>query len=126
MNISPLTENSIQQLHKELLQYSDKDEWHRGRYKKTSSQVEAFGPDGKCVGVVFETASAFETPLRMESLFCWAADSVSEKRMRPLLIISLFVVELLAIHPFQDGNGRLSRVLTNYLLFEIWLCLCTL
>lgn len=114
----PLTENYIQQLHKELLQYSDKDEWHRSRYKKSSNQVEAFGPDGKSLGVVFETASAFETPLRMESLFRWAADSFSEKRMHPLLIISLFVVELLAIHPFQDGNGRLSRVLTTYFLLK--------
>lgn len=114
----PLTENYIQQLHKELLQYSDKDDWHWGRYKKSPNHVEAFGPDGKSLGVVFETASAFETPLRMGSLIRWAADSLSEKKLHPLLIISLLIVEFLAIHPFQDGNGRLSRVMTTYLLLK--------
>jgi Fic family protein len=114
----PLTENYIQQLQKELLQYSDKDEWHRGHYKKSPNHVEAFGSDGKSLGIVFETTSSFETPLRMESLVRWATESFSEKRLHPLLIISLFIVEFLAIHPFQDGNGRLSRVLTTYLLLK--------
>ncbi len=114
----PLTENYIQQLHKELLQYSDKDAWHRGHYKKSPNHVEAFGPDGKSLGVVFETASAFETPMRMEDLIRWASESFSGKRLHPLLIVSLFIVEFLAIHPFQDGNGRLSRVLTTYLLLK--------
>lgn len=117
-DIIPLSESYIQQLHAELLQYSEKDTWHRGRYKKSPNHVEAFGPDGKSLGIVFETSSPFETPLRMERLIHWVNEMSSEKRLHPLLIIAIFVVEFLAIHPFQDGNGRLSRVITSYLLIK--------
>jgi Fic family protein len=114
----PLTENYIQQLHNELLQYSTKDGWHKGRYKQSPNHVEAFASDGKSLGVVFETASPFETPLRMERLITWANAAYNEKKLHPLLIIAVFVVEFLAIHPFQDGNGRLSRVLTTFMLLK--------
>lgn len=114
----PLTVNYIQQLHAELLKYSEKDSWHRGQYKKSPNHVEAFDAEGKSMGIVFETSSPFETPLRMDNLIAWANEANAEKRLHPLLIISLFVVEFLAIHPFQDGNGRLSRVLTTYLLLK--------
>jgi Fic family protein len=117
-DVIPLSESYIKQLHAELLQYSEKDSWHRGQYKKSPNHVEAFGPDGKSLGVVFETASPFETPLRMERLVQWSNEAFAEKKLHPLLIISVFVVEFLAIHPFQDGNGRLSRVLTTYLLLN--------
>jgi Fic family protein len=117
-DIIPLSESYIQQLHAELLQYSEKDEWHRGRYKKSPNHVEAFGPDGKSLGIVFETSSPFETPLRMERLISWVTEVHAEKKLHPLLTTALFVVEFLAIHPFQDGNGRLSRVLTTYLLLR--------
>ncbi|MFT4022907.1 MAG: Fic family protein, partial [Flavihumibacter sp.] len=96
----------------------EKDAWHRGGYKKSPSHVEAFGADGKSLGVVFETASPFETPLRMERLINWVTETSSEKKLHPLLMVAVFVVEFLAIHPFQDGNGRLSRVLTTYLLLK--------
>ena len=56
------TENHIKQLHGVLLKYSSKDQDHRGEYKKVTNHVEAFGPDGKSLGVVFETATPFETP----------------------------------------------------------------
>jgi len=114
----PLSESYIQQLHHELLQYSEKDYWHRGYYKKSPNHVEAFGPDGESLGVVFETASPFETPLRMTDLVQWSNQFYSEKKLHPLLTTAIFVVEFLAIHPFQDGNGRLSRVLTTYLLLR--------
>jgi len=114
----PLTENYIQQLHAELLKYSEKDGWHRGQYKRSPNHVEAFDADGKSLGIVFETASPFETPLRMEQLITWVNQAHAEKQLHPLLIISVFVVEFLAVHPFQDGNGRLSRVLTMYLLLK--------
>lgn len=114
----PLTENYIQQLHHELLQYSEKDYWHRGNYKKSPNHVEAFDPDGRSLGIVFETAAPFDTPLRMRELVTWAIQSYSEKKLHPLLVTAVFVVEFLAIHPFQDGNGRLSRVLTTYLLLK--------
>ncbi len=112
------TENYIQQLHAELLQYSEKDAWHRGNYKKSPNHVEAFGPDGKSRGIIFETVTPFETPMRMQELVEWTSEALKAKKLHPLLITSVFVVEFLAIHPFQDGNGRLSRVLTTLLLLK--------
>ncbi|MBL7771549.1 MAG: Fic family protein [Chitinophagaceae bacterium] len=114
----PLTENYIQQLHNELLQFSEKDGWHRGKYKKSPNHVEAFGPNGEGLGIIFETSSPFETPIRMSDLLTWAIQEYAEKKLHPVLIAGIFIVEFLAIHPFQDGNGRLSRVLTTYLLLK--------
>lgn len=112
------TENYIRQLHKMLLQYSSKDTRHRGEYKKMSNHVEAFDHDGKSLGVIFETSSPFDTPKDMEDLMVWTIRQLKEKELHPLLIISVFVVHFLAIHPFQDGNGRLSRILTTLLLLK--------
>ncbi|WP_449435449.1 Fic family protein [Pedobacter steynii] len=114
----PLTENYIRQFHRDLLKYSDKDSRHRGEYKKHSNQVEAFDASGKSVGVVFVTATPFDTPLRMEHLIAWTNETLASKSLHPILVTAIFVVEFLAIHPFQDGNGRLSRVLTTYLLLS--------
>jgi len=114
----PFTENYIRQLHKELLQYSSKDTRHRGEYKKMSNHVEAFDHNGKSLGVIFETASPFDTPKDMAALLTWTRMQLKEKELHPLLTISVFIVHFLAIHPFQDGNGRLSRVLTNLLLLK--------
>lgn len=113
-----LTESHIKQLHRDLLKYSDKDNWHRGQYKKSPNHVEAFDPDGKSVGVVFETASPFETPLQMEDLVRWTVSAFENRELHPLLVIAVFIVVFLAIHPFQDGNGRVSRVLTTLLLLR--------
>jgi Fic family protein len=115
----PLTENHLKQLHRDLLKYSDKDERHRGAYKTLANNVEAFGPDGKSLGIVFATASPFHTPRRMSELIEWANQKVTDKSLHPLLIVSVFVVVFLAIHPFQDGNGRLSRALTTLLLLKV-------
>lgn len=114
----PLTENIIKQLHGWLLQYSSKDVRHRGEYKKFPNHVEAFGPDGKSLGVIFETTTPFETPSKMHDLIYWANEAFEQKKLHPLLIIAIFVVVFLAIHPFQDGNGRLSRILTTLLLLQ--------
>jgi len=115
----PLTENYIKQLHRDLLEYSEKDNWHRGEYKKHTNHVEAFDADGKSLGVVFETATPFDTPFRMEELVVWTKEAIERKSLHPLLIIAIFMIVFLAIHPFQDGNGRLSRVLTTYLLLSL-------
>ena len=117
-NEIPLSENYICQLHKELLKFSEKDERHRGIYKSQSNQIEAFDQSGNSLGVIFVTASAFETPFRMKNLVEWTNASIAEKKLHPLLICAIFIVEFLAIHPFQDGNGRLSRILTTYLLMN--------
>ena len=113
-----LTENHIKQLHRDLLQYSSKDERHRGEYKTHNNHVEAFGPDGEGLGIVFETASPFDTPRFMTALIAWTESSLEEGELHPLILIAIFIVVFLAIHPFQDGNGRLSRILTTLLLLR--------
>lgn len=112
------TENIIKQLHGWLLKFSDKDQRHRGDYKKLSNNVEAFDENMKSLGIVFETASPFETPMKMRELISWTALQLEQKTLHPLLIIAMFIVVFLAIHPFQDGNGRLSRILTTLLLLK--------
>ena len=114
----PLTENIIKQLHGWLLRFSDKDQRHRGAYKTLSNNVEAFDEHGKSLGVIFETASPFETPLKMQELIFWTNTQLDQRTLHPLMIIGIFVVQFLAIHPFQDGNGRISRVLTTLLLLR--------
>ena len=112
------SENYICQLHQITLQYSVKDARHRGEYKKHPNHVEAFDEQGKSLGIIFETASAFDTPFKMRELVEWTQSALAEKSLHPLLVIAVFVVKFLAIHPFQDGNGRLSRVLTLLLLLQ--------
>lgn len=114
----PLTKNHIRQLHRDLLVYSEKDAWHRGNYKTSSNSVVAFDESGAQIGVVFETATPFETPRLMTELVTWMREEQEVARMHPLLLIGLWVVVFLEIHPFQDGNGRLSRVLTTLLLLR--------
>ena len=117
-SVLPLTENHVRQLHRDLLRYSTKDERHRGEYKKIDNHVEAFDAKGNSVGVVFQTASPFDTPRLMAELLEWAADTLANRALHPLLVIAVFVVVFLEIHPFQDGNGRLSRALTMLLLLR--------
>ncbi len=113
-----LTENHVKQLHQMLLRHSSKDGRHRGEYKKLPNHVKAFNADGQSLGIVFATTSALETPWRMEELTAWTRESLALGTWHPLLIIAVFVVRFLAIHPFQDGNGRLSRILTTLLLLR--------
>ena len=114
----PFTENVIKQLHGWLLKYSKKDDRHRGEYKKFPNHVEAFDSNGKSIGIVFETSTPFKTPREMEELVNWTRKSFEEKSIHPLLAIGIFIVVFLSIHPFQDGNGRLSRILTTLLLLK--------
>jgi len=114
----PLAENYIKQLHAMLLHYSTKDIRHRGDYKKFPNNVEAFDYQGKSLGIVFETTTPFETPLKMTELIDWTNKSFENNEYHPIIIIGVFIVIFLAIHPFQDGNGRLSRILTTLLLLK--------
>ena len=91
----------MKQLHRDLLRYSQKDERHRGEYKKLSNNVVAFDGEGKMVGVVFETASPFDTPRRISELVTWFNDARQTGRLHPLLIVAVFTVTFLEIHPFQ-------------------------
>lgn len=116
-DMSP-TENHVLQLHGVLLKYSVKDARHRGHYKSLPSNVEAFDENGRSLGVIFETASPFETPRLMRELVDWTRTALETAEHHALLVISVFVVRFLAIHPFQDGNGRLSRALSTLLLLR--------
>ncbi len=117
-SVIPLSENYIKQLHQILLRYSDKDERHRGDYKKDTNRVAAFDADGNEIGSVFETATPFNTPHLMSELVEWTNKNLNDPYMHPLIVIGVFVVHFLAIHPFSDGNGRMSRALTVLLMLK--------
>ena len=114
----PLREGVITSLHQQLLQYSQKDDTHRGGYKKKENIVGVLGPDGNVANILFETTPAYLTGKEMQELVNWTADALEKNRFHQLLLIANFIVEFLKIHPFEDGNGRLSRVLTNLLLLR--------
>ena len=114
-----LTENHIKQLHSILLKHSSKDIRHRGEYKKLNNHVVAIDSKGKEIGIVFKTATSFETPMKMADLIEWANKALELRISHPLIVVGIFVVVFLAIHPFQDGNGRLSRIITNLLLLKL-------
>jgi len=114
----PLTENHIQQLHRDLLIHSAKDERHRGSYKTNTNDVSAVDASAKEMGIVFETATPFDTPRLTGELIAWTQTELKEGPLHPLLVIAIFTVVFLEIHPFQDGNGRLSRILTTLLLLH--------
>ncbi|MBL4586566.1 MAG: Fic family protein [Flavobacteriales bacterium] len=111
----PISENSLKNLHNQLLKYSQKDQWHKGNYKQHSNSVEAVLPDGS-KQLVFETTPAgVETEDAMRNLIDWyRKDNITH----PLVKCALFAYEFVSIHPFQDGNGRLSRLLTTLLLLK--------
>jgi Fic family protein len=111
-------ENHIQQLHRDLLAHSDKDAHHRGRYKNVPNNVGAFNEKGEQVAVVFETATPFDTPRLMRELVEWVGHAREYGTLHPLLVVAVFVVVFLEIHPFEDGNGRLSRALTTLLMLQ--------
>ena len=112
------SENTIKHFHKELLKYVHKDKLHRGEYKKTENKVHMIDAEGNSVGLLFDTTPAYLTPKEMQELVEITQNALRESKYPPLLIVGNFLVEFLKIHPFQDGNGRISRVLTNLLLLQ--------
>src|SRR5271157_1013804 len=112
------SESTVKHFHNQLLKYVKKDQRHRGDYKNTENTVEMFDQEGKRIGIVFETTRAYLTPKAMQELVEWTVEALERKKYHPLLIIGNFVVEFLKIHPFQDANGRVSRILTNLLLLK--------
>lgn len=113
-----LSETTVKHFHNQLLKHADKDQRHRGDYKKTENTVEMFDEAGKSIGIVFEPTRAFLTPKEMQELMDWTVSALEKRKYHSLLIIGNFLVEFLKIHPFQDGNGRVSRVLANLLLLK--------
>ncbi len=112
-----LTENTIKGLHKQLLQFSDKDTYHQGEYKTLSNQVVATLPSGE-QKIIFRTTDPARVNDAMRKLITWTDREITGSTQHRLLVIGTFVYEFLTIHPFQDGNGRLSRLLTTLLLLR--------
>jgi Fic family protein len=112
------SENTIKHFHQELLKYSDKDQGHAGKYKFGDNTVAAYDKSGNIVGILFEPTPPHLTQKEMTELIEWTQQALEEKLIYPPLLIGNFVLEFLKIHPFQDGNGRTSRVLTNLLLLK--------
>jgi Fic family protein len=113
------TESQIKHFHQELLKFVEKDTRHRGDYKKQENLVHMIDEAGHSVGILFDTTLAYLTPKEMQELVEWTQFAIDNQRFHPLLIIANFIVQFLQIHPFQDGNGRLSRILTNMLMLQV-------
>lgn len=111
-------EFTILQLHRDMLSYSEKDERHRGVYKSGSNRVEARDGKGNLVGIIFDPTPPHLTPKEMQELCGWLEWAENSSFKHPLILIANFIFEYLAIHPFQDGNGRTSRLLTNLMLLR--------
>lgn len=112
-----ISERCIHQLHGMLLKYRSKDQSHRGKYKNLSNQVVANYPRG-IQKIIFRTTEPHLTASEMERLIYWTREEINKQEMHPLIIVAVFVYEFLSIHPYQDGNGRLSRLLTTLLLMQ--------
>jgi Fic family protein len=112
-----LSISTIHSLHHLLLKYSAKDDRHRGQFKKLANSVVATYPDGT-TKTIFNTTEPFLTEKEMVALVDWANDAFQNNEIHPLIVIGVFIYEFLSIHPYQDGNGRLSRLLTNLLLLK--------
>lgn len=110
-----ISEGSIQNLHNQLLKYSEKDQWHKGRYKQNSNSVEATNPDGLKTVIFQTTLPGIETEIAMQKLIEWYN---SDYTSPPVIKTAVFVYDFVSIHPFQDGNGRLSRLLGTLLLLK--------
>jgi Fic family protein len=108
-----ITEGDIKNLHNVLMKYSTKDEWHKGNYKQHSNAVKANYPDGTSQIIFQTTQPGVDTESAMRSLIEWYN---KEDSIHPLVKCSVFTYEFLSIHPFQDGNGRLSRLISSLLL----------
>lgn len=112
-----LSVSMIHALHNLLLKYSDKDTRHRGKFKELTNKVVATYPDGT-TRVIFNTTEPFLVEKEMTEVLEWSNKAFDEAEFHPLIVIATFVYEFLSIHPYQDGNGRLSRLLTNLLLLK--------
>ncbi len=112
-----LSENWILQFHNILLHFSDKDQIHKGKYKMANNTVVMINSQGEQI-VLFEPTPPHLVKPEMQAIIDWTNEQLKIGQIHPVLIIANFIFEFLAIHPFKDGNGRISRALTNLLLLK--------
>lgn len=101
-----LQDHHVKQLHGMLFKYSDKDVRLHGEYKKIPNPL----PGG------IDTVSPFEAPAKLCALIQWYKDALATKHLHPLLVIAIFFAKFIHIRPFPDGNGRIIRTLTLWLM----------
>jgi len=114
----PISESMILHLHNQMLRHSSKDERHRGLYKFGSNRVQATDQSGNILGIIFDPTPPHLVEKEMRELIEWYQWAKEEGKKHPLILVANFIFEYLAIHPFQDGNGRTSRLLTNLMLLQ--------
>ena len=110
-----ISESSLKHFHNLLMKYSEKDAWHKGNYKQASNEVEATNPDGSKYTIFKTTEPGLATEGAMRGLVEWYK---TDTEAHPLVRAATLIYEFLSIHPFQDGNGRLSRLLATLLLLK--------
>jgi Fic family protein len=111
-------ESAIRLFHRELLKYAEGDSERPSEYKQRENKVRAVDDNGKILGIIFDTSAPARTAAEMKDLVEWTVQSLANNTYHPLLVIGNFIVEFLCIHPFQEGNGPLSRVLADLLLLQ--------
>ena len=114
----PITESFVLKIHADMLAHSEKDLSHKGNYKVGSNRVEAKDDSGNIIGIIFDPTPVYLVAKEMHELIDWYAWATTNTNKHPLIVIANFIFEFLAIHPFQDGNGRTSRLLTNLMLLQ--------
>ena len=111
----PITQNYILQLHKML--YSHMNNPFAGRTKTVQNYISATYPDGQ-TEVLFTPMAPFETPEALDRICGEYNRVIGNFEVEPLIVIPVFIHDFLCIHPFNDGNGRMSRLLTTLLLYR--------
>ena len=111
----PISQNYILQLHKIL--YSHMNNPMGGRTKGVQNYISATYPDGH-VETLFTPLSPFETPEALDKICQEYNRVIGNMEVEPLIVIPIFIHDFLCIHPFNDGNGRMSRLLTTLLLYR--------
>jgi len=112
-----ITESGVLHLHDLMLKFSTKDERHRGKYKTKENTV-AIVENGEIKKILFNPTAPWLVKKEMDDAFSWLKENLEKKEIHPLVIVANFIFEFLAIHPFEDGNGRLSRALTNLMMLQ--------
>ena len=111
----PITPSYILQFHQYLYKYSDSS--IGGKFKNAQNYIVSNHTDGS-TSVLFTPLSPVETPIAVEELCNTYNKAIDEGKADPLLLIPVFIKDFLCIHPFNDGNGRMSRLLTTLLLYR--------
>jgi Fic family protein len=111
----PFKRSVVEQFHRDLYSFTAKP---AGKFKSSQNEVARYNAGGRKIGVIFEGTSPFETPGAMDELHERFDEAVKEDNHDRLLLSAAYIFDFLMIHPFDDGNGRMSRLLTLLLLYQ--------